>query len=76
MSLDEAVAGFTTGAAYAAFVDGAPHADLTIYDGKLDATSLLERKVAMTIVDGKVVYDAHETGATTAAVDTAGAKAN
>jgi predicted amidohydrolase YtcJ len=69
MSLDEAVAGFTTGAAYAAFVDGAPHADLTIYDGKLDATSLLERKVAMTIVDGKVVYDAAHSAR-------AGAKAN
>jgi predicted amidohydrolase YtcJ len=62
MTLDEAVAGFTTGAAYAAFVDGPPHADLTIYDGKLDATNLLQRKVAMTIVDGKVVYDANDTG--------------
>jgi predicted amidohydrolase YtcJ len=58
MTLDEAVAGFTTGAAYAAFVDGPPHADLTIYDGKLDATNLLDRKVVMTIVDGHVVYDA------------------
>jgi predicted amidohydrolase YtcJ len=58
MSLDEAVAGFTTGAAYAAFADRETHADLTIYDGKLDATNLLQRKVTMTIVDGNVVYEA------------------
>lgn len=65
MSLDEAVAGFTTGAAYAAFAEAQTHADLTIYDAKLDATNLLQRKVAMTIVDGQVVYDATNTvGAT------------
>lgn len=58
MTLDEAVAGFTTGAAYAAFAEGQPRADVTIYDGKLDATNMLERKVVMTIVDGNVVYDA------------------
>lgn len=57
MTLDEAIAGFTTGAAYAAFVDGAPRADLTIYDAKLDPATLLERKVVMTIVDGEVVYE-------------------
>jgi predicted amidohydrolase YtcJ len=58
MTLDEAVAGFTSGAAYAAFAEAgwSTRADLTIFDGKLTEQNLLERKVAATIVGGEVVY--------------------
>jgi predicted amidohydrolase YtcJ len=58
MTLDEAVAGFTSGAAYAAFDEKGwnSRADLTILDGTLTAQNILERKVAVTIVGGEVVY--------------------
>jgi predicted amidohydrolase YtcJ len=58
MTLDEAVAGFTSGAAYAAFGEKEWHdrADLTIFDGPLTADHILDRKVATTIVGGQVVY--------------------
>ena len=45
-------------AAYAAFQEKNPHADVTLYDGKLEPATILSRKVVMTIVDGKVVYEA------------------
>jgi predicted amidohydrolase YtcJ len=58
MTLDEAVAGFTSGAAFAAFDEAGwgTRADLTIFDGKLTEQTLLERKVAATVVGGEVVY--------------------
>jgi predicted amidohydrolase YtcJ len=61
MTLDEAVAGFTSGAAYAVFGehDVGTRADLTIFDGKLTEKNILERHVVMTIVDGQIVYEAH-----------------
>ena len=38
-------------------------ADLTVFDGTLAADrSLLERKVALTIVDGEIVYEARPGG--------------
>ncbi len=66
MTLDEAIAAFTYGAAYAGFAEGTRGriavgrlADLTVLDGALAADrSLLERKVALTIVGGEVVYEA------------------
>jgi hypothetical protein len=59
MTLDEAVAGFTTGAAFAAFaeVGAMERADLTIFDGPLTPETLLQRKVAMTVVGGEIVYE-------------------
>jgi predicted amidohydrolase YtcJ len=61
MTLDEAVAGFTTGAAYAVFGEQAvgTRADLTIFDGALTEQDILQRHVVMTIVDGRIVYEAH-----------------
>ncbi|NVB85264.1 MAG: amidohydrolase, partial [Kofleriaceae bacterium] len=55
MTLDEAVAAFTTGAAYAAFAEGTygQRADITIFDGKLEPATILERKAIMTIVGGE-----------------------
>jgi len=60
LTLDEAVAAFTTGAAFAVFEEkaAATRADITIFDGKLEPATLKQRKVLMTIVDGEVVYDA------------------
>jgi predicted amidohydrolase YtcJ len=59
LSLDEAVAAFTLGAVVAA--GEAPGesdaADITVFDGKLDAADLLKRKVVMTIVEGQIVYE-------------------
>jgi predicted amidohydrolase YtcJ len=56
---DEAVAAFTTGAAYAAGEDkqAAVRADVTIFDAKLEPATLKQRKVVMTIVGGEVVYE-------------------
>jgi predicted amidohydrolase YtcJ len=66
MTLDEALAAFTYGAAYAGFAEDTRGriavgrlADLTVFDGALAPDrSLLERKVALTIVGGEVVYEA------------------
>ncbi|HSK05846.1 MAG TPA: amidohydrolase [Kofleriaceae bacterium] len=71
MTLDEALTAFTYGAAYAGFAEDtrgrlAPGrlADLTVLDGVLAADrSLLERKVALTIVGGEIVYEARPGGA-------------
>ncbi|MGN6103933.1 MAG: amidohydrolase [Kofleriaceae bacterium] len=68
MTLEEAIAGFTRGAAYAEFAEAsrgmiAPGrtADLTVFAGKLAADrSLLELGVAMTIVDGAAAYEARQ----------------
>jgi predicted amidohydrolase YtcJ len=58
MTLDEAVAGFTTGAAYAVGEEkhAGVRADLTIFDGKLEPKTLTQRKVVMTVVAGEVVF--------------------
>lgn len=66
MTLEEAIASFTYGAAYASFQEASLGriaagriADLTVLDGPLAADrTLLERKVAMTIVGGELVYEA------------------
>jgi predicted amidohydrolase YtcJ len=62
LTLSEAVAGFTTGAAYAAFeeatrgsIEAGKAADLTIV-ASLDLQRLDETKVLYTIVNGKIVY--------------------
>ena len=65
MTLDEAIAAFTYGAAYAGFAEDTRGriavgrlADLTVFDGPLAADrSLLERKIALTIVGGEIVYE-------------------
>ena len=62
LTRDEALAAFTTGAAYAAFEDGwrgraavGQAADLTVLDAP--AAGLLHAAIAMTIVGGRVVYE-------------------
>jgi predicted amidohydrolase YtcJ len=70
VSVDEAIRAFTTGAAYAAFEEEwrgelrpGQVADLTIFDGPLDTPEhIMHRKVLMTIVAGRVVYDARTAG--------------
>jgi len=65
MTLEEAIAGFTRGAAYAEFAEAtrgiiAPGyaADLTVYDRPLAADkTLLETRIHLTIVGGKIMYD-------------------
>lgn len=59
MTLDEAVAGFTTGAAFAVFAEDAirTRADLTIFDGKLEPATILQRRAIMTIVGGEIVFE-------------------
>ncbi|HEY5950630.1 MAG TPA: amidohydrolase [Kofleriaceae bacterium] len=59
LTLDEAVAAFTTGAAYAVGEEAlaGKRADLTIFDGKLEPATLEQRKVVMTVVGGQVVYE-------------------
>jgi predicted amidohydrolase YtcJ len=64
MTLDEAIAAFTRGAAYAEFAEKfrgtiAPgyNADLTVFDRPLTPDrSLLETRVQMTVVGGQIVY--------------------
>lgn len=58
LTLDEAVAAFTTGAAYAVGEEAAQgtRADLTIFDGAFDASTLKQRHVVMTMVGGEVVF--------------------
>jgi len=66
LTVDEALRAFTTGAAYAAFEEDwrgelrpGQAADLTVFDGPLDTPEhIVQRKVLMTIVAGRVVYDA------------------
>jgi len=59
LTLDEAVAAFTTGAAFAVHEEGeaGKRADLTIFDGKLEPATLKDRKVLMTMVGGEVVFE-------------------
>ena len=67
LTLDETLGGFTSGAAYAAFAEDrlgtlAPgrRADVTIVDRDLFRVSpreLLDSKVLMTVVEGKVVFE-------------------
>jgi predicted amidohydrolase YtcJ len=59
LSLDEAVAAFTVGAAYAVGEEkqAGARADITIFDGKLAPASLKQRKVVMTMVSGEIVYE-------------------
>jgi predicted amidohydrolase YtcJ len=71
MTLDEAIAAFTYGAAYAEHAEATRgriavgrSADLTVLDGPIAADrSLLERKIALTIVGGEIVYEAPGGGA-------------
>ena len=66
LTVEEALRAFTAGAAYAAFEEGwrgelkaGQVADLTVFDGPLDTPEhIMQRKVLMTIVAGRVVYDA------------------
>ncbi len=66
LTLDEAIYAFTTGAAYAEFAEDTRGmiavgrlADLTVFDRALQADrSLLETKIALTIVGGNVEYEA------------------
>jgi len=66
LTVEEALRAFTVGAAYAAFEEGwrgeleaGQAADLTVFDGPLDTPEyIVQRKVLMTIVAGRVVYDA------------------
>jgi predicted amidohydrolase YtcJ len=62
LTLDEAIAGYTTGAAYASFAESwrgrvavGQAADLTVLDKP--AAALLEARPVMTIVAGRVVYE-------------------
>jgi predicted amidohydrolase YtcJ len=65
MTLDEAIAAFTRGAAYAEFAEDSRgmlavgrRADVTVFSGKLAPDkSLLELRIDYTIVDGEVVHD-------------------
>jgi predicted amidohydrolase YtcJ len=59
LTLDEAVAGFTTGAAFAVGEEkqAGARADLTVFDGKLEPGTLKARKVVMTVVGGDIVFE-------------------
>jgi predicted amidohydrolase YtcJ len=65
MTLDEAIAAFTRGAAYAEFAEDSRgmlavgrRADVTVFSGKLAPDkSLLELRIDYTIVDGEIVHD-------------------
>jgi predicted amidohydrolase YtcJ len=66
LTVEETLRAFTSGAAYAAFeeswrgkLEPGMAADLTVFDGPLDTPEhIVKRKVLMTIVAGRVVYDA------------------
>lgn len=59
LTLDEAVAAFTTGAAYAVGEEAraGKRADLTIFDAKLGPSDLSAREVVLTMVDGEIVFE-------------------
>ncbi len=65
LTLDEALAAFTSGAAYAEFADGTRgmiavgrDADITVFDRPLAADkSLLETRIQMTMVGGRIVFE-------------------
>jgi predicted amidohydrolase YtcJ len=64
LTLEEAIAGFTTGAAYASFSEadrgmlrGGYLADLTVWDRELVPATLLETSALFTIVGGRVVFE-------------------
>jgi predicted amidohydrolase YtcJ len=59
LTLEEAVAAFTTGAAYAVGEEAqaGKRADLTIFDAKLAPADLTKRHVVMTIVGGEIVFE-------------------
>ena len=64
MTLEEAIRAFTVAPAYAAFVEDARGrirvgmvADLTVVDRQLVAADLLETRVDLTIVGGRVVFE-------------------
>jgi len=66
LTVEQTLRAFTSGAAYAAFEEDwrgelrpGQAADLTVFDGPLDTPEhIVKRKVLMTIVAGRVVYDA------------------
>jgi predicted amidohydrolase YtcJ len=66
LTVEDTLRAFTSGAAYAAFEEGwrgelkpGMAADLTFFDGPLDTPEhIMKRKVLMTMVAGRVVYDA------------------
>ncbi len=72
LSLDEAIRGFTAGAAYAAFAEDrlgilvpGRKADLTMFDRDLflaKPAELLSAHVILTLVDGAVAYDRSASG--------------
>ena len=59
LTLDEAVAGFTTGALFAVGEEAqaGKRADVTIFNGRLEPATLKDREVLMTVVGGEVVYE-------------------
>jgi predicted amidohydrolase YtcJ len=64
LTLEEALAGFTTGAAYAVHAERVRGriavgqvADLTVYDRPLEAARLRETRIDRTIVGGRVVFE-------------------
>lgn len=67
LTLDEAVRAFSSDAAKAAGTSAMIGADLTVFDGALTETNLLQRKVVMTVVGGEIVYEVP--GALPAAVE-------
>jgi predicted amidohydrolase YtcJ len=66
LTIDETLQAFTRGAAYAAFEESSRGelrsgqvADFTVFDGPLDTPEhILQRKVLLTVVGGRVVYNA------------------
>jgi len=65
LTLDEAIAAFTSGAAYAEFAEGTRGmiavgrtADITVFDRALAADrTILEAHIQLTILDGKIVFE-------------------
>jgi predicted amidohydrolase YtcJ len=64
LSLEEALRGFTVGAAYAAFEESwrgraavGQAADITVFDRPLDTRALTKTRVDLTVIGGKVVFE-------------------